>query len=81
MSLMVSCKEATYLASQMEEGKLPFIKKIKLKIHLAGCKFCKMFAMQSAFIASHSAQTEAIMAESIVLPDTDKQRINSALRP
>lgn len=81
MSLMVSCKEATYLASQMEEGKLPFVKKIKLKIHLAGCRFCKMFAMQSAFIARHSVQAEVMLAETTTLPDTDKQNINSALKP
>lgn len=79
MGLMISCKEATFLVSKQEEGKLTISKRIKLKLHLAGCKICKLFAEQSSFIARFSAKADAYMSGHTVLPEEDKQKIRSSL--
>ncbi len=48
--LILSCKKATYLISLREEGKLPPYQQVQLRIHLAVCSMCKLFAKQTAFI-------------------------------
>lgn len=44
---IISCKEATYLVSLKEEGKLSIVKYLKLKLHLTICAFCKRFEIQT----------------------------------
>lgn len=44
---MISCKEATYLVSLKEEGKLSIVKYLKLKLHLTICVLCKRFEIQT----------------------------------
>ena len=80
MGLMISCKEATFLVSQQEEGKLTISKRLKLKLHLAVCKICKLFAEQSSFIARFSSKADAYISGQIILSEEDKQKIKSSLK-
>lgn len=53
---MISCKEATYLVSLKEEGKLSLSKYLKLELHLAICILCKRFEMQTGHICNIAKQ-------------------------
>jgi len=48
--VMLNCEEATFLITKSEVEKLGCIKKIQLKMHLAGCSFCRRFKLQSDII-------------------------------
>lgn len=53
-SMMINCHQATFLISKREEGKLSFSERVHLAMHLAMCKFCKLFEKQTAFIAKQA---------------------------
>jgi hypothetical protein len=64
---MISCKEATYLVSLKEEGKLSFSKYLKLELHLAICILCKRFEIQTGHFCNiakqHPLKPEAKMSK------------------
>jgi len=70
--IMLDCEQATYLITKSEMEDIGLVKRIQLKMHLAGCKFCKRFKIQSDLI-DHSLRT----LEHIKLHEEDK---NSALK-
>ena len=70
--IMLNCEEATYLITKSEVDKIACVKKIQLKMHLAGCSFCRRFKVQSDLI-DQSLRT----LEHIKLHEEDK---NSAIK-
>ena len=70
--IMLDCEQATYLITKSEMEDIGLVKKIQLKMHLAGCKFCYRFKIQSDLI-DQSLRT----LEHIKLHEEDK---NSALK-
>lgn len=66
--IMLDCDEATYLITKSEVDKIGCVKRIQLKMHLAGCKFCHRFKVQSELI-DKSLKT----LENIHLHHTDEQ--------
>lgn len=57
-AIMLSCEEATYLITKSEMTKLGCIKRMQLKMHLAGCELCRRFKIQSEFIDQNLASLE-----------------------
>ncbi len=49
--VMLSCDAATLLVTKSEFVKLSCKEQVKLKMHLATCKFCRRFKVQSEFIS------------------------------
>lgn len=49
--IMISCKKATELVDMKQAGKIGFISKIKLKMHLLMCNACKTYEKQSLLLA------------------------------
>ncbi len=49
--VMLSCDTAAFLITKNEFIKLSSTEKIKLKLHLASCKFCHRFKKQSKLIS------------------------------
>ncbi|QEM12535.1 hypothetical protein [Mucilaginibacter rubeus] len=45
-----NCKKATYLIEKQDIGEITLREKLELKIHLAGCRVCRVFQLQSAAI-------------------------------
>ncbi|MFC0515774.1 hypothetical protein ACFFGT_16250 [Mucilaginibacter angelicae] len=45
-----NCKKATYLIEKQDIGEITLREKLELKIHLAGCKVCRVFQQQSIAI-------------------------------
>jgi hypothetical protein len=48
--MMISCKEATRLMSEDLDRKLPFGRRVALRVHLAICDGCTNFGKQLAFL-------------------------------
>jgi len=48
--MMLTCKEASRLASQGEDRKLAFGERVALRLHLAICEGCRNFSRQLAFL-------------------------------
>jgi hypothetical protein len=76
--LNITCKNATYLISIKEEGKLGFIDKMKLKMHLGICSACRIFAKQSWFIKLNANYNHEHL--DVTLSDTAKEKMDIALR-
>ena len=45
-----SCREVTRLVSQMQDGRIPLLQRIKLRLHLAICDGCTRFERQMRFL-------------------------------
>ena len=43
---MLSCKEVCYIVSESLDGKLPWHKRLKVRIHLSMCKACQRMVRQ-----------------------------------
>lgn len=76
--LNITCKNATYLISLKEEGKLGFIDRIKLKMHLGICSACRLFEKQSWFIKLNAKHNHEHL--DINLSDDSKQKMDLALK-
>lgn len=48
--MILSCKEASHLASQGLDRRLGFGERVALRLHLAICDGCTQFARQIAFL-------------------------------
>lgn len=48
--MILSCKEATQLASQSLDRRLGFFERVSLRVHLAICTGCTNFSRQAAFL-------------------------------
>ncbi len=75
---MISCKEATFLISKKEENKLSFVEKIKLKMHLLICSFCRLFEKQSKLISMNASKSH--QHYTAVLSDSSKENIIQNLK-
>jgi Putative zinc-finger len=51
---MISCKEASRLASHQLERKLGFFERVQLKVHLAYCAGCRRMEKQFHFLRNAS---------------------------
>lgn len=47
--IWLSCKQATFLMSKKEEGKISLKERIQLRLHLSLCDFCTRFKQQTGF--------------------------------
>lgn len=73
-TLILSCKEATFLVEKKEQGKMSLKEAIQLKIHLWICKACKIYAKQSKVIDAIFRKKSQIKTES-KLDENIKQKI------
>ncbi len=46
-AVMLNCDQASLLISKQLDGKISWIDKIRLKLHLLNCEFCNRFNLQS----------------------------------
>jgi hypothetical protein len=56
--LMLSCRDACFLMTRKQEGKLGAFNRIRLRMHTAMCALCKRFEVQTDLIASESKASE-----------------------
>ncbi|NPD46032.1 MULTISPECIES: hypothetical protein [unclassified Lentimicrobium] len=78
-AIMLSCEEATYLITKSEMTKVGCIKRVQLKMHLAGCELCRRFKIQSDFIDKNLVNLEKLKlnntSPNIELPQEKKEEL------
>ena len=47
---MISCKDASRLISQMQDGSVPLRQWLRIRLHLLWCEACKHFEQQVRFL-------------------------------
>jgi len=47
---LISCKDASRLISQMQDGNLPFPQRVRIRLHLLLCDACSHFEQQLRFL-------------------------------
>ena len=50
MGRLISCKDASRLISQMQDGDLPFGQRLRVRVHLLFCEACTRFERQVRFL-------------------------------
>ena len=74
--VMLNCDKATYLLSKREVGKLNCTEKVKLRMHLVSCKYCRMFAEQTRYITKQIRTFAEIDPNNLSLALTETQKHN-----
>ena len=79
--MMLSCDTATLLITKAEFEKLGCVDNIRLKMHLASCKFCRRFSEQSMEISAQIKSFSSIDNVNIThkLSDEQKDRLNKVI--
>lgn len=77
---MLNCKEASALMSQGMDDRLPFGKRLSLRLHLMMCHGCSNFNLQIHFLRQAAQRLRSQDSTHISrLSDEAKQRITKAL--
>lgn len=78
--MMLTCRDATALASRAMDGPLPWPLRLSLWIHLAMCGYCSRYQRQLRFLrlAASTADVAETRAESLSAPA--KERMRSRIR-
>ena len=74
--VMLNCDKATYLLSKRETEKLKCAERIKLRMHLVSCKYCRMFAQQTRYITKQIRTFAEIDPNNLSLALTEAQKHN-----
>jgi len=76
--MMLSCDTATLLITKSEFEKLGCVDSIRLKMHLASCKFCRRFKEQSVEISHQIKKLSNIenTATAHTLSEEQKERLS-----
>jgi hypothetical protein len=79
--MMLTCREATRLASERLDHKLPALERMGLWLHLAMCRHCKAFVRQLRFLrdAVRRHGDAALETGQEQLPEEARDRIKRAL--
>ena len=80
--LSLNCKEATRLQSEALDHKLPFRKRLGLRIHLMICKWCCRYGKQVRFLRDAAHEHPDKVSEPVAekLSDEARERIKRKLR-
>jgi hypothetical protein len=68
---MLNCREATRLISQSMDAKLPWHRRLAMKVHLLYCVWCRRYAAQLHFLR---AATRELTPEAL---DTPPQKLSN----
>jgi hypothetical protein len=47
---LISCKDASRLLSQMQEGDVALLQRLRVRLHLLWCEACKHFEQELRFL-------------------------------
>lgn len=75
--VMLSCDTATLLITKSAYEKLSFRESMQLKMHLMGCKLCRLFNIQSEHL-THQIN-ELTKQQGKTLSDSKKKEIQEAI--
>lgn len=72
--IMFDCDQATLLITKSQYQRLGWLDRLKLKMHLASCKFCRCFLEQSNYISTQVDELKTIDPDNLKLHLTDTQK-------
>ena len=78
----MTCRDTTPLLSELQDGPVPFIKRIRIKIHLALCEVCRYYKRQLealSAIAAKLGEEDSAATSNITLPQERKEKIKKFL--
>ncbi|MCF6171471.1 MAG: hypothetical protein L3J66_10890 [Bacteroidales bacterium] len=80
--IMLNCENATLLITKSEFEELGCASKMKLKMHLAGCRFCRNFSEQSNAISRHVVDIKTINPQKlrVHLSEEQKSRLSKTIK-
>jgi len=76
---MLNCRQATRLISQPLDAKLPWHRRLQMKVHLLYCVWCRRYAAQLKFLrrATRELPPEALDAAPQKLSSEEKEQMNA----
>ncbi len=80
---MLTCKEASYLASKKLDEKLTWRESLEFKLHIMMCGLCRRYAMEMeklhGVLQKTGESSLSLLPESIQLSSQSRKRIKRAL--
>lgn len=80
---MLTCKEASYLASKKLDEKLTWRESLSLRIHLTICRLCRRYAIEikklHKVMQKAGQSSMSILPKSVKLSSQSRERIQQAL--
>lgn|SRR5690554_5629138 len=80
---IVPCEKATFYLTKQQYGSLTFSEKIKLKMHLWKCKYCRYFIDEQLLLSKSLASLNYNIEKqnfNFSLSEDQKQKINEKIR-
>ncbi len=79
---MLNCREATRLISQSLDAKLPWHRRLAMRVHLLYCVWCRRYATQLQFLrkATRELPPEAFDAPLQKLSNEEKEQMMARLQ-
>jgi hypothetical protein len=79
---MLNCREATRLISQSLDAKLPWHRRMAMRVHLLYCVWCRRYATQLQFLrkATRELPPEAFDAPPQKLSNEEKEQMMARLQ-
>ena len=79
---MLNCRQATRLISQSLDAKLPWHRRLQMKVHLLYCVWCRRYAAQLKFLrrATRELPPEALDAAPQKLSIVEKEQMSARLQ-
>ena len=76
---MLTCRDATVLASRALDQPLPWTRRLSLRIHLVLCRYCQRYQQQLRFLRLAARSIDDGEAVSNPLPGDAKERLRKCL--
>jgi hypothetical protein len=83
LPLMLNCREASRLASESLDRRLPLTSRIRLRLHLMMCHYCRRFSAQMRMLKTWSLRIDLWHQDRFPeaqLSETARARIRQALK-
>lgn len=77
--MMLSCERATFYVDKSQYEPLSCIEKFSLNMHLATCKFCRLYKVESNFITTQIKSINFITTTTKNLTQEEKKIIKQML--
>lgn len=79
---MLNCRQATRLISQSFDAKLPWHRRLAMRVHLLYCVWCRRYAAQLQFLrrATRELPPESLEAVPQRLSNEEKEQMNARLQ-
>ena len=79
---MLNCRQAIRLISQSLDAKIPWHRRLQMKMHLLYCVWCRRYAAQLKFLrrATRELPPEALDAAPQKLSSEEKEQMNARLK-